>query len=186
MPPDTPRIAPVPVDDYHRLERDLFGEQARRGTANISRTWAHNPGLMKAQRPLQDYLFDASTLPARHRELAILRIGWLCQSAYEFGQHTVFGQQAGLTPEEVERVTRGPQADGWTEFESALLQAVDQLHGTARIADETWTVLTGTYDAAKMIDLIAVVGRYWTVSVTLNSLGVQLDPGKPGFPGTAP
>ncbi|WP_033295619.1 carboxymuconolactone decarboxylase family protein [Amycolatopsis jejuensis] len=177
-----PRIEPVPVGEYHRLEDELFGDRARRGTANISRTWARNPGLMKAQRALQDYIFHGSTLPARHRELAILRIGWRCQSAYEFGMHTVYGQDAGLSEEDVARVTEGPDAPGWTDFEATLLRAVDELHESARISPSTWAQLAETYADDQILDLLAVVGRYWTVSVTLNSIGVEIDPGKPGFP----
>ncbi|PZG27473.1 carboxymuconolactone decarboxylase family protein [Spongiactinospora gelatinilytica] len=179
---EEPRIEPVPVEDYHRLERELFGDEARAGTAGVSRMWAHNPGLMKAQRPLQEYLLGGSTLPPRDRELAILRVTWLCGSAYAFGQHTLFGARAGLSAQEIRRVTEGPDAPGWTPFEAALLRAVDELRADARVSGPTWAVLAETYDTAQLIDLIAVIGRYWTVAVTLNSAGVPLDPDRPGFP----
>ncbi|MDF5751677.1 carboxymuconolactone decarboxylase family protein [Spongiactinospora sp. TRM90649] len=182
MHPEKPRIEPMPVEEYHRLERDLFGDAALGGTAGVSRTWAHNPGLMKAQRPLQEYLLGGSTLPPRHRELAILRVTWLCGSEYAFGQHTLFGARAGLTPEEIARVPEGPSADGWTPFEAALLRAADELHADACVSGPTWEVLAETYDAATLIDLIAVIGRYWTVAATLNSIGLPLDPDRPGFP----
>ncbi|TDD61317.1 carboxymuconolactone decarboxylase family protein [Actinomadura rubrisoli] len=184
MSADEPRIDPVPVDAYHRLERELFGAAAGTGTAHISRTWAHNPGLMKAQRPLQEYLLGASSLPGRDRELAILRIAWRRRSEYAFGQHTRMGRAAGLTAEEIERVPLGPGAEGWTAFQATLLRAVDELHDDGRLSDPTWADLARTYGEAQLIDLIAVVGRYWTVSVTLNSLGVRPEPGLPGFPET--
>ncbi|QXJ25152.1 carboxymuconolactone decarboxylase family protein [Actinomadura graeca] len=177
-----PRIPPVPVEEYHRLERELFGDGALTGTAHVSRTWARAPGLMKAQRPLQEYLLQGSPLPARDRELAILRVAWRRGSEYAFGQHTRMGRAAGLTGEEVGRVPLGPDAEGWTAFQAVLLRAVDELHDDARLSDATWAALTRVYDDAQVIDLIAVVGRYWTVAVTLNALGVRPEPGLPGFP----
>ena len=177
-----PRIGPLDVDAYHRLERETFGENGWTGTAHVSRTWAHSPGLMKAQRPLQHYLLNDSPLPARDRELAILRVVWRRRCEYAFGQHTRMGGAAGLTADEIERVTRGPGADGWTPFEAALLRAVDELHDDGDLTAATWTALAETYDDAQVIDLISVVGRYWTVAVTLNALGVPPEPGLPGFP----
>jgi 4-carboxymuconolactone decarboxylase len=170
-----PRVEPLPVPQYRRVEREAFGARAWTGTANVSRTWAHNPALMKAQRPLQEYLRTGSTLPARDRELAILRIAGLCRSAYVAGKHAEFGRQAGLTDDEIERVTEGPGAAGWTPAESALLRAVDELHADAFVSDETWATLSETYDVPRMLDLITLVGRYWTVSAMLNTFGVPQD-----------
>ncbi|RKS78955.1 AhpD family alkylhydroperoxidase [Actinomadura pelletieri DSM 43383] len=177
-----PRISPVDVDAYHRLERELFGDEALTGTAHVSRTWAHSPGLTKAQRPLQNYLLGQSPLPARDRELAILRVAWLSQCEYAFGQHVRMGGAAGLTTEEIERVPQGPSAEGWTEFQSTLLQAVDELHAHGRLTEPTWTALAETYDEARLLDLIAVIGRYWTVAAMLNTVNVQPEPGLPTFP----
>ncbi|WUH99811.1 carboxymuconolactone decarboxylase family protein [Spirillospora sp. NBC_00431] len=180
-----PRIDPVDVDAYHRLERELFGEDALTGTAHVSRTWAHSPGLTKAQRPLQNYLLGQSPLPPRDRELAILRVAWLSQCEYAFGQHVRMGGAAGLTPEEIDRVPQGPTATGWTEFQSTILTAVDELHATGRLTDATWQALAKTYDEAQLLDLIAVIGRYWTVAAMLNTVNVNPEPGLPTFPPTA-
>jgi len=60
---------------------------------------------------------SGQTLPARHREILRLRIGWLCQSEYEFGQHTRIGKEAGLTDEEIVRITKGPDDPGWGHFD---------------------------------------------------------------------
>ncbi|MFI0405597.1 carboxymuconolactone decarboxylase family protein [Actinomadura sp. 3N508] len=181
-----PRIAPVDVDAYHRLERELFGDDALTGTAHVSRTWANSPGLLKAQRPLQNYLLGQSPLPARDRELAILRIAWRARCEYAFGQHVRMGAAAGLTPEEIDRVPHGPTADGWTEFQSTLLHAVDELHDHGRLTGESWKALAEEYDEAQLLDLIAVVGRYWTVAAMLNTVNVQPEPGLPRFPQDRP
>jgi len=80
---------------------------------------------VKARAPLQRHLLHESTLPPRERELVILRTGWLWQSEYEFGQHTRMSKEAGVTDTDVRRVTEGPDAAGWTPFETTLLRAVD-------------------------------------------------------------
>ena len=91
---------------------------------NIFATLAHNPKLLKRWLLFGDHVLSKSTLPARERELAILRVGWLCRSEYEWAQHVVIGKLVGLNDDDIERVRRGPEAEGWSPAEAALLQAL--------------------------------------------------------------
>jgi alkylhydroperoxidase family enzyme len=125
----------------------------------------------------------AGKLPARERELLILRTGWRCQSVYEWGQHVLIGRHAGLTDAEIERLKDGPDAPGWDPFDAALVRAADELHDDGCITDATWATLCERYDVEQLIEVPMVVGQYHLVSYTLNSLGVQREPGVPGFDG---
>jgi 4-carboxymuconolactone decarboxylase len=120
-------------------------------------------------------------LPPRERELLILRTGWRCQSVYEWGQHVIIGRAAGVTDDEIERLKAGPDAPGWDPFDAALVRAADELHDDACITDATWATLSARYDVAQLTEVPMVVGQYHLVSFTLNSLGVQREPGVPGF-----
>ena len=122
-------------------------------------------------------------MPARERELLILRTGWRCQSVYEWGQHVLIGRRAGLTDEDIARLKDGPDAPGWDPFDAALVRAADELHDDGCITDATWAALRERYDDAQLIEVPMVVGQYHLVSFTLNSLGVQREPGVPGFEG---
>lgn len=180
-----PRIEPVSLEEYREVAKRLFDETIPDGARvlNISRTWARHPELLRTQRPYQDYLLDGSVLPRREQELAILRMGWRCQSEYEFGQHTVYGKRdANLSDEEIARVIEGPGAPGWTPFEATLLRAVDELYDDNIISDATWHELAEHYDVPQLIEFVTVAGRYWLVSVLLNSTGVQLEADTPGYP----
>jgi alkylhydroperoxidase family enzyme len=122
-------------------------------------------------------------LPARDRELLILRTGWRCQSVYEWGQHVLIARAAGVSDEEIERLKVGPDAPGWDPFDAALVRAADELHDDACITDDTWATLSARYDERQMTEVPMVVGQYHLVSFTLNSLGVQREQGVPGFDG---
>jgi 4-carboxymuconolactone decarboxylase len=130
---------------------------------------------------LSDLDAFALTLPPRERELLILRIGWLCQAEYEWGQHVIFGKGAGLTDAEIARIKEGPDAAGWDPFDATLLRAVDELHADALISDATWTALSQRYNTQQLMDVVFAVGQYNLVSMALNTFGVQLDKGVKGF-----
>ena len=67
----------------------------------------------------------------------------------------------------------------------ALLRATDELHADAFSSDPTWAALSSHYDERQLIDLVFTVGQYNLVSMALNTLGVPLDEGIPGFPESA-
>ena len=118
---------------------------------------------------------------ARERELLILRIGWLCQAEYEWGQHVLFGRQAGLSDEEIARIKKGPDDPAWDPFDASLLRAADELHAEALISDATWAALGERYNPQQLMDVVFTVGQYNLVSMALNTFGVQLDKGVKGF-----
>jgi 4-carboxymuconolactone decarboxylase len=181
-----PRIGPVPESEWSDAQKKLLTpikpafKDGR--VINIFTTLSRYPKLYESWMNFGMHVLQTSSLPARDREILILRIGWLCQSVYEFGQHTVVGKQAGLTDEEILRITKGPEAPGWSALDRALLRATDELHRDAFITDNTWKALSANYNENQLIDVIFTVGQYVLVSMALNSLGIQLDPGIPGFP----
>jgi alkylhydroperoxidase family enzyme len=177
-----PRLAPLRDADLDDEGREFLQRASREGQVlNIYRTLAAHPKLLKRWGVFGTHVLYKSTLPARERELLILRTGWLCRSEYEWGQHVIIAKGCGVTDEEIERVKEGPEADGWASLDAALLRAADELHNDAFISDATWQALSERFDTRQLIDVIFAVGQYHIVSMALNSLGVQLDEGVKGF-----
>ncbi len=178
-----PRIKPLAESEWTEEQRKILTPLKRDGrNLNIFATIARHPKMMQGWLPFIFYVLRESTLPPRDREILILRISWLCRSEYQFGQHTLLGKSAGLTSEEISRITEGPNAPGWDPFEATLLRAAEELHSDAFITEATWDALAKRYDEKQLMDLIMTVGQYNMVSMVLNTLGVQLDEGVPGFP----
>ncbi len=178
-----PRLPALTIETAEGESKAQLERAEARGAPvlNITRTLAHYPELSSAWGQFARHVLGESSLPPRDRELVILRMGWNCQAGYEFGQHRRIGQQAGLSLEEVERVKQGPDHSAWSEHEAALLRATDELHSDAFISDATWHSLAQTYDTRQLMDVVFAAGQYNLVSMALNTLGVQLEPGTPGL-----
>jgi alkylhydroperoxidase family enzyme len=149
---------------------------------NIFRTLANHPKLTKRWLVFGNHVLGRNTLAPRERELVILRIGWLCRSGYEWGQHVRIAKDSGLRDDEIARVARGADAPGWSELDRALLRATDELHADAFISDATWQALSAHLDTQQRMDLVFTVGQYNLVSMALNSFGVQPEPGLARLP----
>ena len=179
-----PRLDPLAESEWTQRQANFLNplKNSSGKVLNVFATLARHPKLVEDYSPFVWYILREQTLPAREREILILRIGWLCKAEYEFGQHTIVGKGAGLTDEEILRITRGPDEPGWSEPEAALLRAADELFHEAIIADATWKILSRHYDEKQLMDVVFTVGQYNMVSWMLNSFGVQLEEGVPGFP----
>ncbi len=178
----TLRVSALGDDEMDEQQRELLrGVIVPGGTSNIFRTLVRHPGLFRRWMPFGGKLLNGK-LPARERELAILRVGWLCQSEYEWGQHVPIGRAAGLTDEEIGRIPSGAGAHGWSELDRTILTATDELHADACVGDASWARLSAEYDEKQLIELVMVIGHYHLVSFALNSFGVQREEGVVGLP----
>jgi alkylhydroperoxidase family enzyme len=142
---------------------------------NALGTLARHPALTAAFNTFNGYILFASTLTPRQRELLVLRVATLRGSAYEWAQHRVLAGDVGLEAVEVERIATGPDAPGWSPFESAMLRAVDELIEDGEIADPTWQLLTAEFDDQQMMDLVFTVGAYEILALAFRSFRVELD-----------
>ena len=149
------------------------------GVLNIFRTLAREPKALKAFNTWGGYVLSRRNgLPAREREIVILRIGYLCKSGYEWTQHHRIGLESGLSAAEIENIKVGADAPGWTPAEAALILAADELNRDHFITDATWAALGKHFSDKQRMDVVFTAGQYTQVSMILNSFGVQLDEGQ--------
>lgn len=180
--PDAPRIEPVdePGAELAEILESAFTHDG--SPLNIFGTLGHHPKLLKRFNLLGGFLLNKGILPPRERELVILRVGANARAEYEFGQHTVIGTQCGLTDAEITALTRAPDAHDWSDGDRALIALADDLHADDCVSDATWASLATRWTDVELIELLVIAGFYRLVSGFLNSTGVRLDDGVPGFP----
>lgn len=175
-----PRIAPLSDSELtpEQVER-LSKSRAKDGSIlNIFRTLVRSPDGFRAFSWWGGYIMSRNSLSARDREIAILRVGWLCKSGYEWTQHHRIGLQSGLNAGEIERIKIGAGADGWSAAEKALLMACDDLNRDHFVSTPVWTELSKHYSERQCMDLVFTVAQYTQVSMILNSFGIQVEDGQ--------
>ncbi len=181
--PSAPRINPVvdpDPDTAALLTTTMNGPSGK--PINIFGTLAHHPKLLKRFNLFAGLLLNKGLLPGREREIVVLRVGWNCQSVYEFGQHTIIGRREGLTDAEIVALTKPRSEFTWPTDDAALVALADDLCTDDCVSDATWAALTPRWNDAEMVELVMLAGTYRLVSGFLNSTGVQLDEGVPGWP----
>lgn len=173
---ESPRVPPARGEELSFLVRPIVALIARSfgGTApNIITTLARHgrafvPWLLFAGR-----LMPGGSLPRTDTELVILRVAHNNRCRYEWDHHVRIGAKAGLSSEQIERVAVGPDAEGWGERESALLQATDELHADRFISDGTWARLGEFLSQTELLELCMLAGHYEMLAGTIASAGIQ-------------
>lgn len=144
------------------------------------RTMVKHPDLFRAQMEMGTILFKG-LIPARERELAVLRIGWLAGAPYEWGEHVKISQRYGVTREEIARAQQGSTAAGWSEHDAAILRGVEELLADFAVGDATWQILAKSWDEAQMLEFPSMVGQYVVTAYIQNSVRSRIAPENPGL-----
>ncbi|MEU3781914.1 carboxymuconolactone decarboxylase family protein [Streptomyces sp900129855] len=137
--------------------------------SNALGLFLNHPALAKAFLAFGTHLLYRSTLPAKVRELTILRVAWRRQCRYEWVHHLVMARQVGVSEEELEQVRRGA--------DTLVNRAVDELDATSTLSDELYARLAKELDERQLLDFVFTVGGYGMQAMVYNTFGVEPDPG---------
>lgn len=175
----SPRIGPGDrraIGPVNALLARAIGRAAGTGPPNLFTTLGRHRRLFRRWLWFAGGLMPGGRLPRSDTELVILRVADRCDCTYEWEHHERLAGRAGIDRAAIERVRRGPDADGWTERQRLLLRAVDELHDEHRLTDETWAGLAALLAEEQLIELCMLTGHYEMLAMTINSLRVQPDP----------
>ena len=151
----------------------VAGRVMRTDPPNVFTTLARHRRLFLPWLRFAGRLMPRGRLPRADTELVILRVAHRCGSEYEWRHHERIGRRVGLSAEDIARVRDG--ADGFSGRQALLLRAVDELHDTRDISDETWAGLRAELSDIDLIELCMLAGHYEMLAMTLNALRVEVD-----------
>lgn len=184
-----PRIVPL-EPPYSEAVAKTLGRMMPPGMEPLKlfRTLAHHPHILERVRSTGAYLLNHGTLPARDREIVMLRTTALCGSEYEWGVHAAFyGTNVGLTAEQVTATTvllnkLDAAEPAWSDRDRLLLRLSEVLHESSQIPEDLWPALSEEWTAEQLIELVTLAGQYHTISYITNALGIELEEGAARFP----
>lgn len=175
------RAPPYPPEVAERIGNTAFSGLSPQ---NLRLALAHQPALAAAFQALAHEVLFKCALPAREREIAIIRTGALTRSEYEWGMHvSIYGGPCGFSAAEIDELTHGELTSAtWTERERLIVRAVDELHHHSTVSDATWHGLAAHWPPDQIVELILSSGFYHMAAFFLNSVAVPLEEGAQRFP----
>jgi len=173
-------MARVRLLDYDQVSPDarkVFEKLVANGAKilNIYRALAHCPPVMLDWMRLGNTLLTKSKLPAKLRELVILRIARLSGSKYEWTQHCPVAIEAGVTERQINEIDKWKESEAFSSGERAALQYTDEVVQSVSVNDETYDQLKSFLSEQEIVELTLSIGYWMLTARVLVPLKIDMD-----------
>ena len=144
----------------------------------LNRAMANHPEAARAMTGLAMYIRHKSKLDPRLRELAILQVGYLAKSAYEYSHHVKIGREFGVTDDDIRAI--GEETAGrptkLDPLSKAVLRGAREMTKDIGMSDATYAELERALGREKLIDLMLAISFYNGVVRLLGALQIDVEP----------
>jgi len=144
---------------------------------NLYRILIHSPEALRAFSGLGYFIRRKSVLDPRLREMAILQVGYLARSPYEYSHHIKIGRDFGVSDDDIRAMiaeTEGKKTALEPLAKSVLLAAREMTNDMA-VSDATFAALGRELDEECLTDLVITIAFYNGVVRLLATMQIDVE-----------
>ncbi len=159
--------------DLAEKDQDLLARNI-----NLFRALVHSPNAARAFSGLGGFIRHKSKADPRLRELAILQVGWLAKSPYEWSHHVKIGYDFGVTDDDIKALiddTAG-KATGLDETTKLVLKLAREMTLDGGGSEATFSALGAKMSSELLLDLTMTIAFYNAVVRMLATLQIDVEP----------
>ena len=145
---------------------------------NLFRAMVHSPNGARAFHGLGEFIRWNSKLDARLREMAIIQVGYMTRSVYEYTHHIKIGRDFGVSDADLRGIaaeTAG-QPSGLDDLTCAVLRAAREMTSAISMTDATWAELSAHLNPEHLTDLTLTISFYNAVVRFLGAMQIDNEP----------
>ena len=166
------RVPYLELSDLSPADQDLL-----KRPITLFKALVNSPNAARAFHGLGDYIRYGSKLDMRLRELAILQVGWLARSPYEWSHHVKLGLDFGVTEADIQGLiddTEG-KPTGLDALTRQVLRAAREMTTDGEISDASFAALQATLGNELVVDLTITIAFYNAVVRVLATLRIDVE-----------
>jgi alkylhydroperoxidase family enzyme len=144
---------------------------------NLFQALVNSPNAARAFSGLGQFIRYGSKLDPRLRELAILQVGWLARSPYEWSHHVKLGHDFGVTDDDIRALiddTAG-KPTRLDDMAKTVLRAAREMTTDGAMTDATFATLQKTLGNELVVDLTIAIAFYNAVVRVLATLQIDVE-----------
>ncbi|HLI22228.1 MAG TPA: carboxymuconolactone decarboxylase family protein [Stellaceae bacterium] len=160
-------------------EEDVAPEhRAHMREINLTRILFHHPELARLSNEHAMYIRNKGKLDPRLREMAILQVGYLARSPYEYSHHVKIGMDFGVSEADIRAIAEETAGRPTTldPLAKAVLKAARELAGEIKLSDATFAVLQQHLDTPRILELLDAICSYCGTVRMLAALQIDIEP----------
>lgn len=146
---------------------------------NSTRLTANSPALQAAfgsPTSLGSVLFERAELPAKLRELAVLRASQVYGCRYEWVHHVRIATDAGATNAQIAAIEQGDYREGcFDETEVLVIQLAGEVAADVRGDPATVEALKLHLSPAALVELVYAIGLWGMLARVIETFQVEIE-----------
>jgi alkylhydroperoxidase family enzyme len=160
------------------LEADQVAPEYRdmlKRNTNLHKLLVNSPDMARAFNGVGNHIRFKSKLDPRLRELAILQVGWLEKSEYEFTHHVKIGREFGVTDTDIQGMmaeTDG-KPSGLEPLAKAVLKGAREMVRELAMSETTFAEIKKSLSNEEMTDLVLTIAFYCAVVRVLATMKID-------------
>ncbi|MGH6701967.1 MAG: carboxymuconolactone decarboxylase family protein [Bradyrhizobium sp.] len=163
------------------LEADQVAPEYRdmlKRNTNLHKLLVNSPDMARAFNGIGGYIRFRSKLDPRLRELAILQVGWMERSEYEFTHHVKIGREFGVTDGDIEGMMAETEdkPSGLEPLAKAILKGAREMVRGLAMSEATFAGIGKELTNEQMTDLVLTIAFYCAVVRVLATMKVDNEP----------
>jgi 4-carboxymuconolactone decarboxylase len=171
LPPvDRDRLAPEAQTIWDRIAALRGG--AMRGPSAVL---MNRPELASRFVSLEDYFRTDAELPAADRELVILATTRELEARFAWARHEARAKEVGTESKAIEALRAQADVAGLGRREQVLVDVVRSLLRTHSLSDELYTSALKELGPNQLVEVVALAGTYFIVSLTIDAFRIPED-----------
>lgn len=163
------------------LEADQVAPEYRdmlKRNTNLHKLLVNSPDMARAFNGVGNYIRFKSSLVPRLRELAILQVGWLAKSEYEFTHHVRIGKEFGVSDEDIAGLIAETD-DKPSKLEplaKVILKGAREMTRDMAMSEATFAEIKRELSNEQMVDLVLTIAFYCAVVRVLATMKIDNEP----------
>ncbi len=144
---------------------------------NLYRLLAHSPRAARSLNTLARFIRDGSRLDPRLRQLAILQVGYVTRSAYEYSHHIRISREFGVSDDDIRAIAEetAGRATALDPLDRAVLRAAREITLDIALSDDVFEELRRGLDPERLTDLIITIGHYNSLVRVLAAMRIDVE-----------
>ena len=154
-----------------------YRDMLKRNT-NLHKLLVNSPDMARAFNGVGGFIRFKSKLDPRLRELAILQVGWMERSEYEFTHHVKISKEFGVTDEDIQGLfaeTEGKPSK-LEPLAKAILKGAREMVRDIGMSEATFAEIKKDLSNEHMTDLVLTIAFYCAVVRVLATMKIDNEP----------
>ena len=132
------RVPYLAKSDLKPEDQDLLAREI-----NLNKALVNSPNAARAFSRLGGFIRSKSRLDPRLREMAILQVGYLAKSPYEYSHHVKIGRDFGVSDDDIRAISAETSGESTSldPLTKAVLSAAREMTTDLKVSDPTFAAL---------------------------------------------